>query len=142
MAKAPKKFRLPLDVAAYVVSQGALYEIVKRPGHLFAEYWLDDTTENRRHAMNFLQGLSSMNLITYLYNRTRMKLEQKQEPMVVPVTGDVAPQKIMGGQGYWYVENGQILHTVYANKEPHLSRLEKGNVYTNRITAQLAATKK
>lgn len=132
-----------LDAAAYLVSLGYTCSI-RRLGIISAEFTF--SAECALPLAEFQMGQATVNLANYLYSRSALKVELKgmrfytfeETPSEKPVN------HISVGTPYWYVAMAQspvILHAIFSDREPHLSRLREKNIYLTRAGVEEAVSR-
>lgn len=133
-----------LDLAAYLWLSGNPCISVKKFGINRALFCFDDSNDEcKRLEQKYLTGKVEINLAQYFYARTQLKykisrLPTPQEAKVLP---NWKPKTLVLGQGYWFIQNGIAFHNVWAEKDPHITRLASGNVFDTKEAAEEFAKK-
>lgn len=128
-----------LDLACVLVAMGHVCK-TRKIGLVSAEFtFADPHGDVDDTARKFYQGDIKVNPTTFMYARFSLKreLNMKSVEWEKARPGMVVLQP---GQFYYYIaSDGRAYKNVYANKEPHIERVQKGNAFLTMQEAQLAS---
>lgn len=127
-----------LDLACLLVALGHVCK-TRKIGLVSAEFtFADPHGDVDDAARKFYQGDSKVNPTTFMYARFSLKRElamkavewEKARPGMVV---------LQPGQFYYFINtDGKAYKNVYANREPHIERVMKGNAFLTMNEAQAA----
>ncbi len=140
MKSSSKSFRTTnLDLACLLVSEGHVCK-TKKLGFVSAEFTFPDPHGDvDDKARKFYQGDCKVNPTTFMYARFSLKreLNMKSIEWEKARPGRVVLQP---GQFYYFIaDDGKTYKNVFANRDPHLARIIKGNAFLTMNEAQAAA---
>jgi predicted house-cleaning noncanonical NTP pyrophosphatase (MazG superfamily) len=124
-----------LDLAAYLLTLGFEPKIAHK-SMVFAEFVFDE--EALKHVPYFLEGSAKVNLAHYLYTRTYLKTLNRRlgGSEVAEVAQDKNDEFL--GRTYFYIDDGQVYHSVFGKAPIHAERRENGNYYKTKGLANMA----
>lgn len=127
-----------LDLAALLVSEGHRCT-TRKTGFVNAEFVFESNPAVDKLWPMFLKGQCEVNVTTFLYSRVALKRELAMKSVEWKQAKE-GKLILNPGQFYYFIaEDGKAYKNVYANREPHIDRLVKGNAYLSMNEAQAAA---
>ena len=128
-----------LDFAAFLQSCGHLPIKHKALQIHESEFVFIPTPEILKLQKEFYMGEAHTNITNYIRQRRALKdahakqlhaQSEKRRKKALKITTNTPAENLTNGTPYWYKDQyGKTIKNLYADKEPHLSRLKQGNFY-------------
>lgn len=134
----PKIRTTNLDLACVLVAEGNGC-ITKKVGPVSAVFEFEENADTKIVAKKFYKGDCTVNVTCYMYARFSLKRELAMKAIEWE---RARPGKLIlnPGEFYYFVaDDGKAYRNVYANREPHIQRVLKGNAFRTQNEAQAAA---
>lgn len=139
MKNSNDKFRTTnLDLACVLVSEG--YGCTtKKLGPVSAEFVFKKESDMEHLAQKFYRGDCEVNITAFMYSRFALKRELAMKSVEYKQRSE-GKLVLTPGQFYYYLgDDGRPYKNVFANRDPHLTRLLNGNAFLSMNEAQVAA---
>lgn len=118
-----------LDFATVLLTHGIEHKKIKKYSDISAGFFFENTKEYQKLHEDFFEGNIKENIAVYSRNRQYLKHEARNLP--VYLAKHRREQFVVAiGSSYWYHgPNNSACHALYADKQPHVDRVNSGQVF-------------